>query len=163
VHRLADHVLAQHRTDRGQAVAATSERRATGALEVQVAQPAVRVDDLTEQECAPVAQPRDEPAELVPGVGLCHRRGTRGDEVADQQAQALRTPQPRGVPAELRGQPLVEHEQSGVGSLLGLPGKSHLPELTGEAVAEGDGRRRCDAHLVEDTWAAAGQLFVVTL
>ena len=42
VHRLAHQVLAQHRPDGRLAVAATGERRAPGALEVQVAPPAVR-------------------------------------------------------------------------------------------------------------------------
>ena len=37
VHRLAHQVLAQHRADRGLAVAATSERGAAAALEVQIA------------------------------------------------------------------------------------------------------------------------------
>ena len=41
VHRLADDVLAQHRADSGQAVAAAGERRTPRALEVQVAEPAV--------------------------------------------------------------------------------------------------------------------------
>ena len=37
-----------------------------------------RADELAEQQRAPVAQPRDEPAELVPGVGLRDRRGAVG-------------------------------------------------------------------------------------
>ena len=44
VHRLADQVLAQHRADRGLAVAAAGERRAPRPLQVQVAAPAVDVD-----------------------------------------------------------------------------------------------------------------------
>jgi hypothetical protein len=152
VHRLADDVLTQHRTDRGQAVAAARERRAPGALEVQVAKVAVGVDELTEQECAPVAETRDEPAELVPGVGLRHRSGSAGHHVADQQAQAFGVPQPGGVEAEVGGQWLVEQEQMRVGSLLGLPGDRHLRELAGEAVAQADGRKRCDAHAVDSTW-----------
>ena len=148
VHRLADDVLAQHRADRGQAVAAARERRAPGALEVQVAKVAVGVDELAEQQRAPVAQTRGEPAELVPGVGLRHRGGAAGDEVADQQPQAVGAAQPGRVEAELGGQRLVEHEQPRVGSLLGLPGNGHLRKLAGEAVVEGDGRMavRCSRH-----------------
>ena len=78
VHRLADDVLAQHRADRGQAVAAARERRGARTLQVQVANGPVRADELAEQQCASVAQARDEAAELVPGVGLRHRRGTVG-------------------------------------------------------------------------------------
>ena len=60
VHRLADHVLAQHRPDGRLAVAAAGERRAPRALEVQVATAAVDVDHLAEQQRAAVAEPRRE-------------------------------------------------------------------------------------------------------
>jgi len=85
VHRLADHVLAQHRPDRGQPVAAARERGAPGAFQVQVAQPAVGVDELAQQERTPVAEAWGVAAELVPGVRLRHRCGSARDEVADQQ------------------------------------------------------------------------------
>ena len=126
VHRLTHDVLAQHRTDRGQAVAAARERRGPRALEVDVAKAAVSVDDLSQQEGAPVAETRGELAELVSGVGLRHRSGAAGYEVADQQAQAIEAPQPGGVEAQLGRQRLVEHEQSRVENLLRLPGQGHL-------------------------------------
>ena len=126
VHRLAHDVLAQHRTDRSQAVAAARERRGPRALEVDVAKGAVSVDDLSEQEGAPVAQTRRELAELVSGVGLRHRSGTARYQVADQQAQAIEAPQPGGVEAQLGGQRLVEHQQSRVENLLRLPGECHF-------------------------------------
>ncbi len=86
VHRLTHDVLAQHRTDRGQAVAAAGERRGPRALEVDVAKAAVSADDLCQQERAPVAETRVELAELVSGVGLRYRGGAARYEIADQQA-----------------------------------------------------------------------------
>ncbi len=151
MHRLAEDVLAQHRADRGQAVPAAGERRASRALEVEVAKVAVGIGELPEEQRAPIAETRDEPAELVSGVGLRHRRGTAGYQTADQQAQAIGAPQPGGVEAELDGQRHVQRQQPRVRSLLGLPGNCHLPKLAGEAVVTGDGRCRCDAHLIEDT------------
>jgi MFS family permease len=78
VHRLADQHLAQHRADRGLAVAAARERRAARALEGDVAAPAVAVDHLAEQQRAAVAELRREAAELVAGVGLGDRLGALG-------------------------------------------------------------------------------------
>ena len=126
VHCLTHDVLAQHRTDRGQAVAAAGERRGPRALEVDVAKAAVSVDDLSQQEGASVAETRGELAELVSGVGLRHRSGAAGYQVADQQAQAIEAPQPGGVEAQLGRQRLVEHQQSRVENLLRLPGQGHL-------------------------------------
>ena len=126
VHRLTHDVLAQHRTDRGQTVTAARERRGPRALEVDVAKAAFTVDDLSEQEGAPVAQTRRVLAELVAGVGLRHRSGTAGYQVADQQAQAIEAPQEGGVEAQLGGQRFVEHQQSRVENLLRLPGQGHL-------------------------------------
>jgi hypothetical protein len=146
VHRLAHDVLAQHRADHRQPVASAGERRPAGTLEVQVPHPALAVDELAQQERASVTQPRDEPAELVPGVCLCHRRGALGDEVADEQGQPVRAPEEGGVEPELGGQGLVEHEQPRVGDLLRLPGHGQLRELPGEAVVEGEGRWGCEAH-----------------
>ena len=67
-HRLADDVLAQHRAERGASVAAARERRASRALELDVAPPPVVADDLAEQDRATVAELGDEPAELMAGV-----------------------------------------------------------------------------------------------
>ena len=111
VHRLADDVLAQHRPDRGQPVAAARERRAARALEVQVAQPPVGVGELAEQQRAAVAEPRDEAAELVPGVGLRDRGGAAGHPAPTSSAEPSRAAQPVRVEAELGGERLVEGEQ----------------------------------------------------
>ena len=78
VHRLADDVFAQHRSHRGQAVATACERRAARPLEMDVADAPVVVDELAEQQCPSVAQPRDEATELMPGVGLGYRGRTAG-------------------------------------------------------------------------------------
>jgi hypothetical protein len=42
-----------------------------------------------------------------------------------------------------------------MGGLLGLPGNGQLRKLTGEAAGKGDGRWKCDAHLIERTRLAA--------
>ena len=66
--------------------------------------------ELAEQQRAPVAQTRDEPAELMPGIGLRRRGGAAGNPSADQQLKPVGASQPGGVEAELGGQRLVEHE-----------------------------------------------------
>jgi hypothetical protein len=146
VHGVADDVLAQHRAHRGPAVPAAGEGRAAGTLEVQVARAAVGAGELAEQQGAPVAEPRAEPAELVPGVGLGDRRGAGRDGGPDQQPDALGAAQPGGVQAELGGQRIVEDEQPGVRSLLGLPGDGHLRQLAGEVMIKDDGGQRGDTH-----------------
>ncbi len=73
MHSLADDVLAQHRPDRGTAIAAAREGCKAGALELNVAKHAVAAFDLAKKNGAPVAQSRHESTELVPGVGHCDR------------------------------------------------------------------------------------------
>ncbi len=126
MHGLTHDALAQHRTDRGQAVATAGERRGPRALEVDVAKAAVGVDDLSQQEGAPVAETPGELAELVSGIGLGHRSGAPGHEVADQQAQTIQARQPGGFEGQLGRQRLVEREQSRVEDLLRLPRQGHL-------------------------------------
>ncbi len=84
VHRLADDVLAQHRSDCREAVTAASERRPTRPLEVQVASRSVDVDEVAEQQRAAVAEARREATELMAGVDLRHRHRTIGHTVAHQ-------------------------------------------------------------------------------
>ena len=148
VHRLADDVLAQHRADRGEAVAAAGERRTSGALEVQVAQPAGVVDELAEQQGAAVAEPRGVAAELVAGVGLGDRRRALGEAGAGQQPDAVAA-EPVRVEAELGGQRLVEGEHPGLRGLGGLPGQGQLGQLAGEAAVEDEGG--CRGHSLDDT------------
>ncbi len=151
VHRLADDVLAQHRSHRGEAVTAAGERRGAGTLEVDVANAPVGADELAQQQRAPVAQPRHVAAELMPGVGLRYRSGAAGNQVAHQEAQPVCTAQPGRVEAKLGGQRLVERQQSQVGKSFGLPADSHLRQVAQEAVLQGNGRIRSDAHVTQTT------------
>ena len=68
-HGLADDVFAQHRAKGRAPVAAARERRRPGALQLKVATHAMPVDDLAEKNRAPVAELRDEAAELMAGIG----------------------------------------------------------------------------------------------
>ena len=126
VHALADDVLAKHRADRGQAVAASCERGPAGALEVQVAQAAVAERHLAQEESTAVTESRRVAAELVAGVRLCDGVGIGGQGVAEQQAYAIVTPEVRRVEIELCCERLVEHQQLGSGSGLRLPADGHL-------------------------------------
>ena len=81
VHRLTDHVLAQHRADDRLAVAAACERRPPRALQVQVATTTVRIEDLAEQQRAAVAEARRRTSRTDgrrrPGRPATRRRGRR--------------------------------------------------------------------------------------
>ena len=61
---------------------------------MDVAHAAVGVDQLTQQQGTPVAQARDETAELMAGVGLRHRGGPAGKRVAHQETQPVGASQP---------------------------------------------------------------------
>ncbi len=154
VHRLAHDVLAQHRAHRGQTVAAAGERGPAGALEMQVARPAVGVRELAEQQGPAVAEAGRVVAELVARVGLRDRGSALGDVVADQQPQAVRGAQPFGGQAQVRGQRLVEHEQARVGCLVGPPRQRQLGDRLGEVVGQRDDGCRCGAHVLHGTGCA---------
>ena len=151
VHGLAHHVLAQHRSDRGQSVAAAGERGASGTLEVDVAQPPGGVGDLAEQQCAAVAEARDVAAELVARVGLRDRDRAGRHVVADQETQPVRAAQPGRVQAEVGGERLVEQQQFRFGGHLGLPRDGEFRQRAAEAVLQDHGRVGCDAHLIQTT------------
>ena len=118
---------------------------------MEVAQPAVRVDELAEQQRPPVAEARRVAAELVTGVGL--RDGNRPvrDRRPHQQGQAVGTGQPGCVEPQLARQRLVEGEQCRIGRGGGLPLQRHLRQLAGEAVFEDDGGDGCGAHPIQGT------------
>ena len=156
VHALAHDVLAQHRADRGQAVAAAGERRASRALEVQVAHAAVGQPELAQQEGASVTEARGVAAELVTGVRLRHRPGALGDRAADEQLHALGAAEVRRVEAQLDRQRLVQHQQLGRRHRRGLPLDRHLGQRGGEAVLQDEGGGRCEAHAHEPTSPTAG-------
>src|SRR5207253_3113819 len=69
MHRLADEVFAQHRSQDGPAIAIAREGREAGALELNVAKDSIAPSEFSDQDGAPVAQPWHEGTELVPRVG----------------------------------------------------------------------------------------------
>ena len=111
-HRLADDVFAQHRPERGAAVAAARERRRAGPLELDVAADAVGVDDLAEQDGAAVAELRHEMAELVAGIGHRDRIGAVGNPLAGQDLGALGALEQVGIEAEMDRQRPVQLDQA---------------------------------------------------
>ena len=121
VHRLADEVLAQHRSERRPAVAAAGERCRSGALQVQVTAPALTVDELAEQQRAAVAEPWRVAAELMPGVGLGERRRSLGQSRTDERGDASGAAQLVDVEAQLHSQRLVEHDEARFGDRGGAP------------------------------------------
>ena len=146
MHRLADHVLAQHRADRGLAVTAARERRATRALQVQVATAPVDVEHLTEQERPAVAEAGRVPAELVAGVGLRHRRRSVRRGVADENGHAVRCSQRVGIDTQLGGQLLVERQQPGRRRRRRLPRLVQAAQVANEGVVELEQWPDRDAH-----------------
>ena len=100
-HRLADDVFAQHRAERGAAVAAARKRRRAASLELDVAAHAIGVDDLAEQDRAAIPELRHEMPELVAGIGHCDRVGAVGDALAGQDLGPLRTGEPVRIEPEM--------------------------------------------------------------
>ena len=103
-HGLAHDVLAQHRAQRGTAVATAGEGRPPGALELDVAPRAVSPHHLAEQDGAPVAELRHELAELMPGIGEGDRLRTFGHAIAGQDLHTLRADQTVGIEPQALGQ-----------------------------------------------------------
>ena len=136
MHRLADHVLAQHRPERRASVAAAGERRAPGPFEVEVEACAVGTDDLAEQQRPPVAEPWRVAAELMTGVGLGDRGDARGRVVAGEDRHAGGGAQRLDVEAEFARQLLVEDHQRRVRHRLGLPRLVQPDQLAGKRVVE---------------------------
>ena len=103
VHRLADHVLAQHRPDRGLAVAAARERRAAGALEVQVAPAAVR-RRAPRRAAARGRRRAAASSRRTGGPRRPARRASRprGPALPSEDVDAVGRPQRLGIDAELR-------------------------------------------------------------
>ena len=129
-------------TDR-EPVAAARERRAAGALEVQVAQAAGGRGELAEQQRAAVAEPGRVAAELVAGVALGDRAGALG-----HAALPTRKRTPSSVRSHSGSRPSstasgwLSTSSCGVRRGLGLPVERELGEVVGEAVGERDRQRR---------------------
>ena len=75
------------------AVAAPREGRGTRTFPLQVATPAMRIDDFTDQQCPAVAELRHERAELMPGIRHRQRQCTGRDVVAGTDGGELRITQ----------------------------------------------------------------------
>jgi hypothetical protein len=80
---------------------------------VQVTAPPVAVDELAEQQRAPVAQPRLEGAELVARVHLRDGTGLLRKPGAHEKRDTRGRPQRLRVEPQLAGQLLVEDQQGG--------------------------------------------------
>ena len=114
-HRLADDVFAQHRSERGAAVAPSREWRGTRALELDVAADAVLVDDFAEQDGPAVAELGDEMAELVAGIGHRDRVGAVRQALSGEDFGAFRALQHVGIEPEMDGERPVQLDQPGCG------------------------------------------------
>ena len=91
-HRLADDVLAQHRAERGAAIAAAREARLARTFQLDIDAIAAGRDLLAQQDRAAVAEP-GEVAELVAGIRLRQRLGALRQGVAREDGGAVRSVQ----------------------------------------------------------------------
>ena len=111
-HRLADQVLAQHGPECRAPVAATRVRRAPRALELDVAQQAVHIAHLAQQNCAAVAELRREEAELMSRIGHRNRLGSGQQTIArENRGQGVVIETLEGQP-QFRGQRPVDLNQA---------------------------------------------------
>ena len=163
MHRLTDQVLAQHRADRGLAVTAARERRATRALQVQVATASVDVEHLTQQERPPVAEAGRIAAELVAGVGLRHRRRSVGRRVADEERHPVGCSQRIGIHTQLGRQLLVERQQPGRGRDRRLPRLVQTAQVANEGVVELEQGSDRDAHSLQANGRRRGASTLTTV
>jgi hypothetical protein len=136
VHGFGDQHLAQHGTDGRLAVPSPRERRAARTLEHEVAAASESVDDLTQQQGAPVAQNRREPAELVTGVRLGERLGALGHVVAGEDGRAFGSVQRVGIESQFEGELPVEVQQARRGNAGGLPGRVEPRQVPRVGVVE---------------------------
>ena len=123
-HRLADDVFAQHRAERGAAVAPAGKRRRARSLELDVAADAIGVDHLAEQDGAAVAELRHEMSELMAGIGHRDRLGALGKPFSRENLGPFRAVEPVGIEAKLERQRPVQLDQPRRGDRRGRdPGK----------------------------------------
>ncbi len=114
-HGLADHIFAQHRSERRTAIAAAGEGCRARALELDVAADPVFVDDLAEQDGTAVAELGHEMAELVAGIGHRDRIGAAGQGLAGEDLGTLRRLQEVRIEPELARKRPVQLDQPGRG------------------------------------------------
>ena len=100
--------LTMYSRSTGPSAARPSPRRENGvgpgALELDVAADAVRVDDFAEQDGAAVAELRHEMPELVAGIGHRDRVGALGDALAGEDLGAFRAREQVRIEPELDSQ-----------------------------------------------------------
>ena len=149
MHRLTDHVLAQHRADGCLPVTTSRERRATRALQVQVVTASVDVQHLAEQERPAIAEAWREPTELMACVGLRHRRSPVRRGVANENGDTVRCSQRIDIDTQLCGQLLVERQQPGRRCRCRLPWLVQAPQVTNIGVVEREQRPASDGHRPE--------------
>src|SRR4051794_30219404 len=86
------------------------------------------------------------------GIGLSHRGRVDGQQIADEQPDALVSSQPPGFQTQFGGEGLVENQQLRICNLGGPPRQRQLREFARETVAEADGLWVGDSHIIEGTW-----------
>ncbi|PRY29053.1 hypothetical protein CLV70_107362 [Pseudosporangium ferrugineum] len=105
---------------------------------MQIPHPAPPIDHLTEQQRPPITEPRHEPPELMPGIGLSNGHSPLGNPRPDQQPDPVVTAQPPGLEPELPRKTLIKNQKIRPGRGLGLPHHGHLGKLIGKAVLDLD-------------------------
>ena len=154
VHRLADDVLAQHRADSGETVAAASERRTAGALEVQVAhldrrrRPARRA-------AAPARRPvagstRRTGGRRTPARPAARPRGPRCRSGSARRCRCAGGPGPGRARQPARS---LSTSRRGSGAVSACPLDRQLGQLAGEPVVEDQDGGRGGTHPVQRTRA----------
>src|SRR3984957_20862603 len=89
MHCFANEIFSQDRPQCGAAIAPPGERRSARALQLDIAPLAVAVHDLAKEDCAAVAELRNEIAELMPGIGHRDRLHARRNDVARKYRRQL--------------------------------------------------------------------------
>ena len=143
-HRLADEVLAQDGPERGATVAASRERGAARALELDVPSLAVLADDLAEQDRASVAQLPHERAELVARVGERQGLRARRNTVAREDLCPLGRRERRLIQPELGSERTIDLHDRRFGDRRGIHpgieavGQARVRVVEGEQAAPGN-------------------------
>jgi len=136
MHGLADQHLAQHRADGGLAVAVARERRASRALEGEVAAATVAVDDFADQQGTAVAELRREVAELVAGVDLGDGRRVLGQGIAGEDCRQCRFLMRGEVEPKFIGEFAIQEQQLRRFHRCRRPGHVTTGQIAGIAVVE---------------------------